>query len=132
MDVGQGARKVLQPLSRAAHCHLYQLTEGRLGLLCGSWGVFFHRFSCSVLVFTGFSPCVCVWIRVYVCLPVRVCTLANYVGLEPMPQFLCYRPLIVAACLGIISARRLLTNHVAVRVSSSPAVVFVFVRSPHG
>ena len=41
------------PLSRAAHCHLYQQTKRRLGLPCSSCGVLFHRFSCSVLVFSG-------------------------------------------------------------------------------
>ena len=34
--LGHGARQALQPLFRAAHCHLYQQTERRLGLLCGS------------------------------------------------------------------------------------------------
>ena len=61
-DAVQGARAVLQPLSTAAHCHLHQQTERRPGLIYGSRGVFFHRFSCSVLVFVVLIVCVCVYI----------------------------------------------------------------------
>ena len=79
----------------------YQQTEGRLGLLCGSGGVFFHRFSCSVLVcgsqrvgvcvcvyvFVPLCPCACM--RLFVCVELHCWAPpllgAHLVGFQPEP-----------------------------------------------
>ena len=50
----------------------YQQTERRPALPCGSGGVFFHRFSCFVLVCGSHRACVCACARVRVCVRARV------------------------------------------------------------
>ena len=52
-------------------CVCVLVFERRLGQLCCSWGVFFHRFSCSDLVFAVLIACVRACVRV--CLSVCVC-----------------------------------------------------------
>ena len=61
-----------RPQSRAAHCFFYQQAERRLGLPCSSCGFFFHRFSCSVLVFTVLIVCVCVCACARACVSQRL------------------------------------------------------------